>query len=131
MREIALRWVKYGWRDCDLERFENLHSPGFIDRDSSSRSSDIKGFISGIRTLYEAFPDFRADVQDLVIDTMRGSVAIRWTATGTHHGTYLDIAPSGKTIRFKGIEVVSIKDDRIVERWGEWDGLNLLEQLRE
>ncbi len=131
LRDIAHRWMMFGWRDCDFERFESLHSPDFIDRDSSGRSADITGFMSGIRALYSAFPDFRAEVRDLVIDTMRGSIAIRWIATGTHHYPYLGIAPSGKAIRFKGIEILLIKDELIVERWGEWDGLDLLEQLRE
>jgi predicted ester cyclase len=32
-------------------------------------------------------------------------------------------------VRFKGIEIIRVRDDRIVERWGEWDGIDLLVQL--
>ncbi|MCI0404726.1 MAG: ester cyclase [candidate division Zixibacteria bacterium] len=30
---------------------------------------------------------------------------------------------------FKGIEIITIKNGKIIERWGEWDGIDLLEQL--
>ncbi len=36
---------------------------------------------------------------------------------------------AGRTVRFKGIEIIRIRDGLIVERWGEWDGIDLLEQL--
>jgi predicted ester cyclase len=34
-------------------------------------------------------------------------------------------------IQFVGIEIVRVADGRIAERWGEWDGLALLDQLGE
>jgi hypothetical protein len=30
---------------------------------------------------------------------------------------------------FKGIEIVRVRDGLITERWGEWDGLDLIAQL--
>jgi predicted ester cyclase len=68
-------------------------------------------------------------VDDLVIDAETGAVAVRWSATGTHHRQYLGAEPSGRLTRFKGIEIIRIANDRIVERWGEWDGIYLLQQL--
>ncbi len=52
-----------------------------------------------------------------------------WTAIGTHTGPYLGAAPTGRRIVFKGIEIVRVRDGLITERWGEWDGLDLLAQL--
>jgi len=58
-----------------------------------------------------------------------GTIAVRWTATGTHTGPYLGAAPTGRSIAFKGIEIVRVRDGLITERWGEWDGLDLIVQL--
>ncbi len=67
---------------------------------------------------------------DLVIDPAAGKVAIRWTATGSHSAPFLGVSATGKQITFHGIEIIRIVHNRIVERWGEWDGIGLLEQLR-
>lgn len=58
-----------------------------------------------------------------------GVVAVRWTAVGTHRGAYLGAEPTGRRISFKGIEFIRCREGRITERWGEWDGLDLLGQL--
>ncbi len=52
----------------------------------------------------------------------------------TLHATdFVDHDPGGRAADndgFKlGIEIIRIRDGRITERWGEWDGIDLLEQL--
>ena len=69
-------------------------------------------------------------VEDLVVDVETEKVAIRWTAIGKHAKTFMNVPSTGKCIRFKGIEIIRIENDLIVERWGEWDGIDLIEQLR-
>lgn len=129
MQEITRLWIEEEWQKGDVGIVDRLHSSDFVDHDAAGRPPDNEGFKQSIAKLYAAFPDLSAKVHDLVIDAMSGKVAVRWTAIGTHRGEYLGAQPSGKQIRFKGIEIIRIKDDRIVERWGEWDGIELLEQL--
>jgi steroid delta-isomerase-like uncharacterized protein len=127
---LVQRWIEDGWTEHDAAVVDRLHAPGFVDHDPGGRSSDNEGFRQGIASLCAAFPDLVARVEDLVIDERSGRVAVRWSADGTHMGSYLGVTPAGKTIHFKGIEIVTVKDGRIVERWGEWDGLDLLAQLQ-
>ena len=63
------------------------------------------------------------------MDEAAGTVAVRWSARGTHRGPYLGAEPTGRTVTFKGVEVLRIEGGRILERWGEWDGIELLAQL--
>ena len=45
-------------------------------------------------------------------------------------GTYLGIEPTNRSIFFQGIEIITIDfQGFITERWGEWDGISLLQQL--
>jgi steroid delta-isomerase-like uncharacterized protein len=89
-----------------------------------------EGFKRGILDLHKAFPDFHAVVEDLVVDEASQTVAVRWMARGTHQGPYLGVPATGRTIHFQGIEIIRVKDGLIAERWGEWDGLDLVEQLQ-
>ena len=129
MKEIAHRWIEEGWQKGDVSVVDQLHSSDFVDHDSSGRASDNAGFKQGIAGLYAAFPDLKAQVRDVVADPETGTVAVRWSATGTHRGRYLDAQPTGRSTKFKGIEIIRIRNGRIIERWGEWDGIDLLEQL--
>lgn len=129
LRAIVRAWIEEGWRRGDPGVVDRLHAPDFTDHDPGDRTPDNAGFKAGIARLFAAFPDLAAEVQDLVVDAAAGTVAVRWSAAGTHLGTYLGAAPTGRSVRFKGIEIVRIRGGRITERWGEWDGIDLLAQL--
>lgn len=129
LEEIAVRWMTEGWKNGNSGVVDDLQAADFIDHDSAGRSPGNDGFKQGIEALYAAFPDLCAEIEDLVIDTASTTVAIRWSATGTHRGEFHGVDPSGGLIRFKGIEIIRIRDGLIAERWGEWDGIDLLEQM--
>lgn len=142
---IARRWVETGWSADGSgpggRIVDELHAPKFIDHDSGGRAPDNEGFREGIVRLLAAFPDLQAALRDTVVEPdvaaaaataaagVSGTVTVRWTAVGTHRGPYLGAEPTGRRVVFKGIEIIRIRDGLITERWGEWDGLELLAQL--
>ena len=127
---ITRRWIECGWQKGQSEVVDELHAPNFVDNNPAGRGSDNDGFKEGIVQLYAAFPDFHARIEDILIDAAQGKAAVRWTATGTHRGTFMGCDPTGRVIHFKCIEIVRIDNGRIAERWGEWNSVELLEQLR-
>jgi steroid delta-isomerase-like uncharacterized protein len=130
LERIAEEWMERIWRRHDLEAIDQLHAPDFIDRSSAGRNTDNEAYKAGIADLYVAFPDFFAQTHDLMPNPTSGKIAIRWSATGTHSATFFGIPASGKQIKFTGIEILHIQNNRIIERWGEWDGLAILNQLK-
>jgi steroid delta-isomerase-like uncharacterized protein len=127
---IARRWIECGWQKGQSEVVDELHAPNFVDHNPAGRASDNDGFKEGIVQLYAAFPDFYARIEDILIDAAQGKAAVRWTATGTHRGAFMGCEPTGRVIQFKCIEIIRIDNGRIAERWGEWNPVELLEQLR-
>jgi steroid delta-isomerase-like uncharacterized protein len=127
---IARRWIECGWKKGQSEVVDELHAPNFIDHNPAGRASDNHGFKEGIVQLYAAFPDFSARIEDILIDGVQSKAAVRWTATGTHCGAFMGCEPTGRVIQFKCIEIIRIDNGRIAERWGEWNPIELLEQLR-
>ena len=126
---IIHRWIEEGWSRGNEGVVDELHAPDFVDHDSGGRPADNAGFKLGIVRLYEAFPDFSARVEDVIVGTDGDSAVVRWSATGTQRGAYLGAEARGVVIRFKGIEILRFRDGKITERWGEWDGIELLAQL--
>src|SRR4029079_13096673 len=77
--------------------------------------------------------DFRAAFPDLVfvVDFMVAEgdfVAARWTASGTHEGQWGNVAPSGRTVQFSGVNFFRIVDAKVVEIWNLRDDFGLLQQ---
>ncbi|MBI4860628.1 MAG: ester cyclase [Candidatus Riflebacteria bacterium] len=130
LASVAERWMREIWAQRNLASFDELHAPDFFDRSPSGRGSDRNAYRAGLEELFTAFPDFEASTEDLVVDEANSKVAVRWTAVGTHRGEFLGCPPTGRHITFRGIEILRIEKGMIVERWGEWDGLDLVQQLR-
>lgn len=129
LKLIASSWMNEFWRNKNFKAFRDLHAEQFIDRSPAGRGSDRDAFLEGIKELYAAFPNFDAVIEDLIIDAVTGKVAVRWTAKGTHKGAFMNFSPTGREIVFNGIEIIKIENDKITERWGEWDGVDLERQL--
>jgi predicted ester cyclase len=77
-----------------------------------------------------AFPDLKITTDIVVAEKNR--VAARWIATGTHQGTFLGVAPTNKTVTWKGSWFWTFKNGTITDGMGKgsWDALDLLNQLQ-
>jgi predicted ester cyclase len=77
--------------------------------------------------LWEAFPDVRLTVEDLVVESDRA--ALRYRLQGTHGGPYLGVAPTGLCFDVEGLTLLRVADRRVVEEWHSPTELAILRQL--
>jgi steroid delta-isomerase-like uncharacterized protein len=78
--------------------------------------------------------DFRAAFPDLrvTVDVMVGEgdfVVGRWTATGTHTGSWAGLEPTGRAITFSAANIFRLENGKVVEIWNHRDDLGLREQI--
>jgi hypothetical protein len=78
-------------------------------------------------TLHRAFPDLHVAAEDLIEEGDK--VVARNTVTGTHHGEYMGLPPTGKSVAYNEIFVLRFVDGRIAETWGVVDVLSQMRQL--
>ena len=81
-------------------------------------------FFSAVRA---AFPDLAVGLDTMVAD--EESIAFAYTMNGTHRGVLMGIAPTGKKMKIRGVQISKFRDGKMVERWGSSDQLGMLEQL--
>jgi steroid delta-isomerase-like uncharacterized protein len=74
-----------------------------------------------------AFPDLEVTV-DLIIGE-QDFVVGRWTATGTHSGSWGGLAPSGRRVAFSAANVFRFERGKVAEIWNHRDDLGLREQI--
>jgi steroid delta-isomerase-like uncharacterized protein len=76
---------------------------------------------------FAAFPDVQFTVEDQIAEG--DQVVARWTARGTHRGTLMGIAPTGKHVTVTGIAIWRVEQGKMAEMWQNWDALGLLQQV--
>ena len=74
-----------------------------------------------------AFPDVRMTIEDMTAGGDR--VAVRWTARGTNTGEMMGMLATGKQATVSGMFVNRISGGKIVEGWGNFDALGMMQQL--
>ncbi len=74
-----------------------------------------------------AFPDATFRLDDLFGE--EDKVAYRWSMSGTHSGVFMGIAPTGRFVHTSGIDIWRVEDGLLVEHWGMFDAVGLLEQI--
>jgi steroid delta-isomerase-like uncharacterized protein len=79
----------------------------------------IDTFKETFKEAREGFPDFSVTVDDVVAEGDR--VAARVTMHGTHQGEFQGIAPTGKRVEVRAIDMFRIREGKIVEHWGHAD----------
>lgn len=72
-------------------------------------------------------PDFHTKIDDLIAEGEK--VVARVTMTGTHTGDFWGFPATGNKITFTGIYIARIENGKIVEHWGEEDGISLMQQI--
>ena len=77
--------------------------------------------------LHRVFPDLRITVEDLIAEDDK--VVGRNSVTGTHHGEYMGLPPTGKSVTYNEIFIFRFAGGRIAETWGVVDVFSQMKQL--
>jgi predicted ester cyclase len=89
-----------------------------------SNSEGVKRFVS---QFLSSFPDLQHTVEGMIAEG--DQVAVRFSAGGTHSGTWLRFAPTGRSIHYTGVTLARIAKGKIIEHQTWWDRAALIEQL--
>jgi steroid delta-isomerase-like uncharacterized protein len=112
----------------NFDLFREAVAADCVDHDPApGQGAGPEGYRMFFSMLREAFPDLSVAPETMVADDE--SLAFAYTMTGTHKGPLMEIPPTGKKIRIRGVQVSKFRDGKMVERWGSSDQLGMLQQL--
>ena len=124
---VLRRLIDEGFTGGRLEVADEVIDPAMVEHqdygaDHAAGADGVKAVIGSLR---RAFPDFRLEIEDVAV---AGDVAwSRNVATGTNDGSFMGHPPTGRPMRIDVIDVVRVRDGRIVEHWGVPDRLGVLQ----
>jgi steroid delta-isomerase-like uncharacterized protein len=127
-KELARRITDEVWTQGKLDLIDELFAADCISTDPTN--GEIRG-TKALRSLIEgyraAFPDMKMTA-DLVLAEGDWSV-VHWTATGTHTGELMGMAPTAREATVSGVQFNRIAGGKIVEARGVFDALGMLQQI--
>lgn len=87
----------------------------------------LAGFKAGLTEVRTAFPDLKVEVARMVLedDVLVGHLTI----SGTQLGPYMGAPASGKTFRIEAVDIIRLRDGKMVEHWGVMDVAGMSAQL--
>jgi steroid delta-isomerase-like uncharacterized protein len=85
---------------------------------------DFKQFRSDF---FDAFPDARLTIEDMVVEGDKG--VMRYTLTGTHKREYMGIPATNKKVKLSVIGIERIAGGKVVEGWERFDTLGFMQQI--
>jgi predicted ester cyclase len=102
--------------------------------DSARVHSPLSGWVQGpdaivqaIEGFFVAFPDAMVVNEPAIIDSDHAVVI--GEVSGTHHGGFMGLPPSGRAFRFLIAQAFVVRDQRIVEERRVYDFTGLLIQI--
>jgi steroid delta-isomerase-like uncharacterized protein len=129
-KALARRSLEEIWNQDNLAVIDELFASNATFYDPNVPGGKYTG-PDGARQFVQvyrgAFPDVRITINDQIAEGDK--VCTRWTATGTHKGELMGIAPTNKRATVTGVDIDRYQDGKVVEAWASYDMLGLLQQL--
>lgn len=127
-KAIARRIFEEVWGAYNLDKVEEYYAADLIDH------NELPGFPpgrEGVKASVSMFASALSDNDIAVEDQIAegDKVVTRWSSTATHTGELLGIPATGKRIKVTGINIDRFEGGKVVESWGEYDSMGLMQQL--
>lgn len=121
--------ITQAWNSHDIEKVLGFYSSSYVGEDVG-QAFLLRGQ-EGVRVMLEnywqAFPDLEFTVTDTVIQDPR--MVMVWMAEGTHHGTIMNIPPTGHRVAVRGVSVLDVEDGLVVRAQYVWDQAGMLRHM--
>lgn len=113
--------------DRDREAFIELHADDAVVHAFGEEYHGIDAIVDEEFGIFDAFTDLTYTPEYVVAEDQ--TVAVRWTAAGTHDGEFDGIEATGEEVEFPAMGMFRVEDERIADVWLVADRLGLMEQL--
>jgi predicted ester cyclase len=115
------------WNGGDVDGFLSMFDSSLLHHGVTPEPLDEKGNRAFYEGMQASFPGSQIIIRDTVAEDDR--VAVRFDFAGEHHGEFLGVAPTGRSVLMHAHTIMRFKDGRVVERWMTADVMGLMNQI--
>jgi steroid delta-isomerase-like uncharacterized protein len=127
-KAVVRRFIEEVQNDKNWDAFDELNADDFINLSAPPGvPSDREGGKMFLAAFLNAFPDCHVTVDDMIAESDR--VVTKKTFTGTHTAELNGIPPTGKRVSIQYVDILRLRDGKIIEHWLSMDQMNFMQQL--
>jgi len=117
------------WNAHDTRRIESFYAEKYegVDVGQAEPQRGQQGVSESMDRYFQAFPDLRFVVEDVVVEGDRAVLV--WMAHGTHGGKLMSIPPTRHRVSVRGVSVLTIEHGKITRGLYVWDAAGLLRSI--
>jgi steroid delta-isomerase-like uncharacterized protein len=120
------------WNDHDLDAIMSMHAPDMVfENHTAGESAQGDEAREHIGAIFETWPDIHFETRRLYVRD--GVVTQEWTASATHSNTMrrgdLVAEPTGRTVEWRGIDVIPFEDGLVKRKDVYSDSVSILRQV--
>jgi len=132
MTDSLVSYVQHltdAWNSHELEQVLVHYSEEYegVDIGASGLQRGREAVKEMLVRYWKAFPDLKFTVQSSVAED--GRIAISWLAEGTQQGPIMNIPPTGRQVKVRGVSIIDVKDNLVVRGEYVWDLAGMLRHM--
>jgi steroid delta-isomerase-like uncharacterized protein len=121
------------WNDHDVDAIVSMHTDDSVFENHTTGDVNIgkDAIATAITGIFGVFPDLSFEARSQYV---RDDLVVQeWTARGTHEGPMnrsgMTIEPTGRTVEYRGMDIIPIRNGLVARKDVYSDGVTLLRQL--
>jgi predicted ester cyclase len=127
-KAVVRQFVEEVQNNKDWDAYDELNDPDFVNLSAPPGvPADRAGGKMFLQSFASAFPDGRLTIDDMIAEG--DLVATKKTFSGTHTGEFAGIPPTGNRVTIQYVDILRLRDRRIIEHWLSMDQLSFMQQL--
>ena len=112
----------------NLDALDEIVASDMTDHDPApGQAPGLEGVKQYFSSLHTAFPDVQMNIEEMIAEGDK--IVARVSVSGTHQGEFMGIDSTGNRVAITRIDILRIADGKIVEHWGNFDDLGMMQQL--
>ena len=125
-KELVIGFFMEGYVHHNYDFLMEHMTANYFDNSPCAARTNLE-CVNVLKSTEQIFPDMQVDILDLIEEHERIAVQARFT--GTHSAELCGVPATGKKISFEALEIFRVKNGKIVESWGYWPDMQILELL--
>ena len=127
-KAVVRRFIEEVQNEKNWDTFDELNADDFVNLSAPPGvPSDREGGKLFLGTFLNAFPDCHVTVVEMIAEGDR--VVTKKTFTGTHTAELNGIPPTGKRVSIQYVDILRLRDGKIIEHWLSMDQMDFMHQL--
>ena len=125
-KELVIGFFMEGYVHHNYDFLMEHMTANYFDNSPCAARTNLE-CVNVLKGTEQIFPDMQVEILDLIEEHER--IAVRARFTGTHSAELCGVPATGKKISFEALEIFRMKNGKIVESWGYWPDMQILELL--